>query len=113
MGWLTPGLDAFSNAPIYLSRLLGKKKKFAMSTSTNGSHRAMVPIGSFERVMPMDIEPTFLLRALIVGDVEAAEKLGALELDEEDLVLCAFVCPGKADYGLLLRKNLDIIEKEG
>ncbi len=113
LGWLTPGLDAFSNSPIYLSRLFGKKKKFAMNTSINGSHRAMVPIGSFERVMPMDIEPTFLLRALIVGDVEAAEKLGALELDEEDLVLCAFVCPGKADYGLLLRKNLDIIEKEG
>jgi Na+-transporting NADH:ubiquinone oxidoreductase subunit A len=113
MGWLTPGLDAFSNAPIYLSSLFGKNKKFALDTSTNGSHRAMVPIGAYERVMPMDIEPTFLLRALIVGDVEAAEKLGALELDEEDLVLCGFVCPGKMDYGLLLRKNLDIIEKEG
>jgi Na+-transporting NADH:ubiquinone oxidoreductase subunit A len=113
MGWLTPGLGAFSNMPIYLSRLFGRNKKYPLSTSTNGSQRAMVPIGAFERVMPMDIEPTFLLRALIVGDVEQAEKLGALELEEEDLALCSFVCPGKADYGLLLRKNLEIIEKEG
>ena len=113
LGWLTPGWGAFSSAPIYLSRLFGKGKKFDLSTSTNGSHRAMVPIGMFERVMPMDIEPTFLLRALIIGDVEQAEKLGALELDEEDLALCSFVCPGKNDYGPLLRKNLEIIEKEG
>lgn len=113
MGWLTPGWDAFSSAPIYLSRLFGGGKKFPLSTSTNGSHRAMVPIGMYERVMPMDIEPTFLLRALLVGDVEQAEKLGVLELAEEDLALCSFVCPGKNDYGPLLRKNLEIIEKEG
>ena len=63
----------------------------------------MVPIGSFERVMPLDIMPTFLLRALITGDAERAEALGALELDEEDLALCTFVCPGKTEYGPLLR----------
>ena len=73
----------------------------------------MVPIGTFERVMPMDILPTFLLRSLIVGDIEQAEKLGALELDEEDLALCTFVCPGKTDYGPVLRRNLSMIEKEG
>ena len=73
----------------------------------------MVPIGMYERVMPMDILPTFLLRSLVVGDIEQAEKLGALELDEEDLSLCSFVCPGKTDYGPLLRKNLEMIEKEG
>lgn len=112
MGWLTPGLDAFSSAPIYLSRLLSNKK-FPFSTTTNGSPRAMVPIGMYERVMPMDILPTFLLRSLAVGDIEQAEKLGALELDEEDLALCSFVCPGKTNYGPLLRKNLEMIEKEG
>ena len=112
MGWLTPGLDAFSSAPIYLSRLLGNKK-FPFTTTTNGSPRKMVPIGMYERVMPMDILPTFLLRSLVVGDIEQAEKLGALELDEEDLSLCSFVCPGKTDYGPLLRMNLDMIEKEG
>ena len=54
-----------------------------------------------------------LLRSLIVGDVEQAEKLGILELDEEDVALFSFVCPGKTDYGPLLRTNLETIEKEG
>jgi Na+-transporting NADH:ubiquinone oxidoreductase subunit A len=112
MGWLTPGLKSFSTLPIYLSRLFGVKR-FDFTTSTNGSPRAMVPIGMYERVMPMDILPTFLLRALMVGDIEQAEKLGVLELDEEDLALCTFVCPGKEDYGPILRRNLEMIEKEG
>ena len=73
----------------------------------------MVPIGMYERIMPLDIIPTFLLRALEIGDLERAEKLGALELDEEDLALCSFVCPGKQDYGEHLRKVLDQIHKEG
>jgi Na+-transporting NADH:ubiquinone oxidoreductase subunit A len=112
MGWLTPGFDAFSIFPIYLSKLFSKKR-FAFSTSTNGSPRAMVPIGMYEDIMPMDILPTFLLRSLIVGDVEQAERLGALELDEEDLALCTFVCPGKTNYGPILRANLEILENEG
>lgn len=112
LGWLTPGLGAFSSLPIYLSRLFGGKR-FALSTTTNGSPRAMVPIGAYERVMPLDILPTFLLRSLCAGDIEQAEKLGCLELDEEDLALCTFVCPGKTDYGPILRKNLEMIEKEG
>jgi Na+-transporting NADH:ubiquinone oxidoreductase subunit A len=73
----------------------------------------MVPIGMYERVMPLDIHPTFLLRSLLVGDTDRAIQLGALELDEEDLALCTFVDPGKADYGVILRKNLSEIEKEG
>ena len=112
MGWLTPGLDAFSTIPIYLSKWL-PKKRFAFTTTTNGSPRAMVPLGMYERVMPLDILPTFLLRSLMVGDIEEAEKLGVLELHEEDLALCSFVCPGKHDYGPYLRRNLEMIEKEG
>lgn len=73
----------------------------------------MVPIGTYERVMPMDILPTQLLRALITGDTEKAQQLGCLELDEEDLGLCTFVCPGKYEYGNILRENLTRIEKEG
>jgi Na+-transporting NADH:ubiquinone oxidoreductase subunit A len=88
-------------------------KRFAMNTSTNGSPRAMVPIGAYEKVMPLDILPTQLLRSLIVGDLEVAEQLGALELDEEDLALCTYVCPGKYEYGDILRDNLTRIEKEG
>ena len=84
-----------------------------MTTSTGGSDRAMVPIGNFERVMPLDILPTMLLRDLISGDFDGAATLGALELDEEDLALCTFVCPGKYDYGSYLRDCLDTIEREG
>ena len=73
----------------------------------------MVPIGTYERIMPLDVLPTQLLRALIVEDMESAIALGALELDEEDLALCSFVCPGKYEYGPILRKNLTRIEAEG
>ncbi|HXV30290.1 MAG TPA: Na(+)-translocating NADH-quinone reductase subunit A, partial [Sinorhizobium sp.] len=112
LGWLAPGFGLYSTVNAFASRLL-PGKKFRFNTSTNGSDRAMVPIGMYERVMPIDILPTFLLRALLIGDIEQAERLGCLELDEEDLSLCTFVCPGKADYGPLLRQVLTMIEKEG
>ena len=70
-------------------------------------------MGSYETVVPMDILPTHLLRSLIVGDTEMAQALGCLELDEEDLALCSYVCPGKYEYGPILRDNLTRIEKEG
>ncbi|WNO07573.1 Na(+)-translocating NADH-quinone reductase subunit A [Teredinibacter sp. KSP-S5-2] len=107
-----PGFDRFSAMPIYVSKLFGKKK-FDFTTSANGSERAMVPIGAYEKVMPLDILPTQLLRALIVGDTDMAQKLGCLELDEEDLALCSFVCNGKYEFGPILRDNLTRIEKEG
>lgn len=112
IGWLMPGTNQFSSIPLYLSRLM-PGKRFPFTTSTNGSARAMVPIGLYERVFPFDMEPTYLLREMIVGNVERAEQLGCLELDEEDLALCTFVCPGKFEYGPILRSNLSEIEKEG
>jgi Na+-transporting NADH:ubiquinone oxidoreductase subunit A len=113
VGWLTPGWNEFSVIPIYLSKLFGRNKKFDLTTSTHGSPRAMVPIGLYEKVMPFDLLPTYLLRSLLVGDIEKAEELGCLELAEEDLALCTYVCPGKTDYGPVLRRNLEMIEKEG
>jgi len=112
MGYLSPGANRHSATGIYISSLF-KDRRHAMSTSTQGSPRAMVPIGVYETIMPLDILPTQLLRALIVGDIEAAQNLGALELDEEDLALCSYVCPGKYEYGPILRENLSLIEKEG
>ncbi len=111
LGWLDPGLNTFSVTNLFLAKL-NPEKKFDFTTTTYGSGRAMVPIGNYEKVMPMDILPTFLLRSLVVRDVERAEALGCLELDEEDLALCTFVCPGKTEYGPLLRSNLTLIEKE-
>lgn len=110
--YLRPGFELFSVLRIYASGLF-KNKKFSFTTTTNGSERAMVPLGAYEKVMPLDILATQLLRALIVGDTEMAQKLGCLELEEEDLALCTFVCPGKYEYGPILRDNLTLIEKEG
>lgn len=110
-GYLSPGRDRHSVMGIYLSSFF-KTPPLPLSTSAQGSDRAMVPIGAFEKVMPLDILPTQLLRALIVSDIESAISLGALELDEEDLALCSYVCPSKYDYGTLLRENLTRIEKE-
>lgn len=113
LGWHMPGANKFSILNVFAAALQRGKKRFALTTNTNGSPRAMVPIGSFERVMPLDILPTQLLRALLTKDTDSAQALGALELDEEDLGLCSFVCPGKEDYAPLLRENLATIEKEG
>ena len=107
-----PGAQKFSVTRAYLSHL-NPKRLFNMTTTTNGSSRAMVPIGNYERVMPLDILPTLLLRDLLVGDSDGAVSLGCLELDEEDLALCTFVCPGKYDYGVALRDCLTTIQKEG
>lgn len=112
LGWHMPGADKFSIKSVFLSKLM-PSKKFPFTTTTHGSKRAMVPIGMYEDVMPLDILPTQLLRALCSNDTEDAQKLGALELDEEDLALCTFVDPGKIDYGPILRRNLETIEKEG
>lgn len=112
LGWQKPGFDKFSTTRVFASALLSNKR-FALTTSTQGSERAMVPLGTYEKVMPLDILPTQLLRALIVRDTETAQQLGVLELEEEDLALCTFVCPGKYEYGSILRDNLHRIEVEG
>ncbi len=112
MGWAMPGTDKFSATRAFISHL-SPSRLFNLTTSTGGSDRSMVPIGAYERVMPLDILPTMLLRDLLSGDVDGAQALGALELDEEDLALCTFVCPGKYDYGSYLRDCLDTIEREG
>ena len=111
-GWLTPGSDKHSVTRAYTGHFSGSKQ-FDMTTTTNGSERSMVPIGNYERVMPLDILPTLLLRDLISGDTDSAQTLGCLELDEEDLALCTYVCPGKYTYGSILRDCLTTIEKEG
>jgi Na+-transporting NADH:ubiquinone oxidoreductase subunit A len=112
LGWATPGFDRYSAIHAFASSLR-PRHEFALTTSQHGSPRAMVPIGNFERVMPLDILPAPLLKALLVRDTEAARALGCLELAEEDLALCSFVCCSKYEYGPALRENLDLIEREG
>jgi Na+-transporting NADH:ubiquinone oxidoreductase subunit A len=111
LGWLAPGTDRFSATRAFVSAL--RAGALRIDTSQHGNRRAMVPIGSYERVMPLDLLVTPLLRALLVRDTETAERLGCLELEEEDLALCTLVCPSKYDYGLALRDTLKLIESNG
>lgn len=112
MHWMRLGRTKFSASRAFVSTLT-HKGDYPLTTTQNGSPRAMVSIGAFERIMPLDILPTPLLKALLVRDTDAAQQLGALELDEEDLALCSFVCNGKYNYGPHLRKALDDIEAYG
>lgn len=109
--YLRPGTHRSSVLNLYFGKFL--RKEFAMTTSTNGSERAMVPVGSYEAIMPLDILPTQLLRSMIVGDTDQAIDLGVLELDEEDVALCTYACPGKYEFGPILRDVLTRIEQEG
>jgi Na+-transporting NADH:ubiquinone oxidoreductase subunit A len=112
LSWLRPGVNKYSSLYAFAGHLL-RGGRFHLTTSQNGSPRAMVSTGSFERVMPLDILPTPLLKALLVRDTDSAQALGCLELDEEDLALCSFVCNGKHDYGQHLRMALNEIEANG
>ena len=112
MNWLTPGPRKFSKIPLFLSSLF-PKKIFKFKALMNGSDRPIVPIGVYEEVLPLNMLPAMLLRNVVLMDTEKIQDLGGLELDEEDLSLCSYVCPGKYDFGSLLRAGLNKIEVEG
>ncbi len=114
-GWIVPGKDKYSALDVYITGKQDRKsgRLYSFTTNRNGSNRAVVPVGIYETVMPMDILPTPLLKSIIVGDTDQAQLLGCLELDEEDVSLFTFVDPGKHDFGPVLRANLTKIEKEG
>jgi Na+-transporting NADH:ubiquinone oxidoreductase subunit A len=111
MGWIRPMVSKYAYQPV-LGSMFAKRLN-ALTTNLNGGRRAMVPIGTFEELVPQDFLPTQLLRALLVMDTDQAQLLGALELDEEDLGLVGFACPAKYEYGQALRDSLTKIEKEG
>ncbi|TWT40163.1 Na(+)-translocating NADH-quinone reductase subunit A [Botrimarina hoheduenensis] len=114
IGWMGPGFNKYSVTRVFASSWLASaSQRFKLTTSTEGSHRAIVPLGNYEKVMPLDIIPTPLLKSLCVGDTDELQRLGGLELDEEDLGLCSFVCASKNDYGPMLRDCLATIEREG
>ncbi|HIG65741.1 MAG TPA: Na(+)-translocating NADH-quinone reductase subunit A [Methyloprofundus sp.] len=113
-GWIVAGKDKYSAMNVYTSsRDRTSGRLFPLTTDKNGSNRAIVPVGVFESVMPLDILATPLLKAMVVGDTDQAQLLGCLELDEEDVSLFTFVDPGKHDFAPVLRANLTKIEKEG
>jgi len=111
MGWIRPMPSKYAVQPVLGSARA--RRLFPLTSNLNGGRRAMVPLGTFEELMPQDYLPTQLLRALLVMDTDQAQLLGALELDEEDLGLVGFACPAKYEYGMALRDCLLKIEKEG
>lgn len=112
LGMLSPGSSRtkYSLTNAFLS--FGNKA-FNFTSSQNGELRAMVPLNAWEDVLPMDIYPNPLYRAILAQDIEEMEKLGIWECDDEDFALCSFACPSKIDVGGVVRDGLDLMEKEG
>lgn len=111
-GWLRPGSDRFSITRAFLSTLT-RSKAIPMDTAVWGGDRAIFPVVNYDKVMPLDVVPIYLLKSLASGNIEKSKELGCLEMVEEDLALCSYVCPGKNDFGPMLRETLTSIEEEG
>ncbi len=111
LGWLSPGFSLESFSASFISRLM-PRRRFAIDSNRNGSVRAFVATGIYERLLPMDILPSFLLKSILAGDIEEMEKLGILEVTPEDLALCEYACPSKTDIQRMLRDGIDLMLKE-
>lgn len=110
--YLRAGVNKHSVMNIFVSKLLAAKK-FAFSTTTNGSPRAMVPVSELRSGDAAGYSADAIAALPDRRRHRDGQKLGCLELDEEDLALCTYVCAGKYEYGQILRDNLARIEKEG
>ena len=112
LNWLRPEIKKHSSLRMFLASAI-KNYKYNLTSALNGGFRAIVPVGIYEDIFPMNLMITQLLKAIVTEDTELAQSLGVLELDEEDLALCTYSCPSKYDYGLILRNILEKIEKDG
>lgn len=110
-GWALPGFGKFSFSGTFPTKLF-KGTKFKLDTNTHGSERAFVMSGQYDRVLPMDIYPVHLLKAILADDVELMEKLGIYEVDEEDFALCEVICTSKIEVQALIRRGLDLVRAE-
>ena len=111
LGWILPGLHKFSASKTFLSWLF-PSKKYNLDTNMHGEERAYVMTGEYEKVLPMDIYPTHLIKAIMIEDVELMENLGIYEVSPEDLALCEFVCTSKIEVQSIIRQGLDLVRKE-
>ena len=110
-GWIMPGFKKFSVSRTFFS-WLSPQKEYALDTNLHGGERAFVMTGEYEKVLPMDIYPMQLLKAILVNDIDKMEQLGIYEIDEEDLALCEFVCTSKTPVTKILRDGLRSLRKE-
>jgi Na+-transporting NADH:ubiquinone oxidoreductase subunit A len=111
-GWMLPGFKKLSVSRSFASTWLTPGKRFDLDTNFHGAERAFVMSGEYEKVVPMDIYPVHLLKAILANDIDKMEQLGIYELDEDDLALCEFVCTSKIPVTKILRDGLREIRKE-
>jgi len=111
MGWAMPGFSFYTGLRTFASSLL-PRRRHNLDTRLHGGHRPIISIGQWDKVFPFDIHLTYLIRAIQAEDVEEAEKLGLLEIAEEDVALCAFIDPSKTEVCDLIRHGLDLYEAE-
>lgn len=111
LGWILPGANKLSfHRAIGLFSFLMPKKEFRLDTNMNGQHRAFVQSGVFEKVTPMDIYPTYLLKSIMAEDYDGMEQLGIYEVIEEDLALCEYVDVSKHNVQEIIREGLDLLQ---
>ena len=111
-GWMLPGFKKHSVSRSFASTWLTPNKKFDMDTNYHGGERAFVMTGEYNKVVPMDIYPVHLLKAILVNDIDKMEQLGIYEVDEEDLALCEYVCSSKTPVTKIVRDGLRALRKE-
>ena len=112
LGWILPGFNKYTLSNTFLSRLLPRKES-SFNSKINGSHRAIIPFGRWEEMLPMDIIPDFLVKSIIAKDIEDMEKYGIYECDPEDFALCTYACQSKVEVSSIIQEGLDIMEVEG
>ncbi|MFN2380454.1 MAG: Na(+)-translocating NADH-quinone reductase subunit A [Bacteroidales bacterium] len=110
-GWIMPGLKKFSFSRTFLTWLM-PDKKYSLDTNMHGGDRAFVVTGYYEQVLPMDIYPMHLLKAILAEDIDRMEQLGIYEVAAEDFALCEFICPSKVEVQSIIRKGLDMMITE-
>ena len=110
MGWASLSPNKMSESRSFLGRFLGKK--FNPDARLNGGRRAMIMSGVYDRYIPMDIEPEYLLKAIIARDIDRMEALGIYEVAPEDFALAEYADPSKLELQRIVREGLDYMRKE-
>lgn len=112
LGWILPRFNDFSVSRSYFSWMEGKKREYDLDARIKGGKRHMIMSGEYDKVVPMDIYPEYLVKAIITGDIDKQEQLGIYEVSPEDFALAEFVDSSKLELQKIVRQGLDILRKE-
>ena len=107
-----PGFNKYSLTNLFFSKLINNKKS-QLSTKKNGSVRTIIPMGNWDRVMPMNILSEYMVKSILAKDIDMMEKLGIYECSPEDFSLCSFICQSKVEVSQIIEEGLDMMEQEG